>query len=135
MITRTCKKILKRIILPDQTLVVRWNPCLALFSVINILHNSFFRYWIYFAWQCDCAAKIFAWNSFLSRHGCISNASLRRLMQRLRDISKRADLQISETFPVRSIKDASSETSLRKLIRARFKPKIYPGYLYKIKPS
>ena len=36
-------------------------------------------------------------------------------MQRLRDISKRADLKISETSPVRSIKDASSETSLRSL--------------------
>ena len=47
-----------------------------------------------------------------SRHGCISDASLRRLMQRLRDISKRADLQISETSPVRCIKDVSSETSL-----------------------
>ena len=40
---------------------------------------------------------------------------LRRLMKRLRDISKRADLQISETSPVRSIKDASSEMSMRSL--------------------
>ena len=39
-----------------------------------------------------------------SRHGCISDASRRRLIQRLRDISKRADLQISETSPVRCIK-------------------------------
>ena len=36
-----------------------------------------------------------------------------RLIQRLRDISKRADLQISETSPGRLIKDVSSETSLR----------------------
>ena len=50
-----------------------------------------------------------------SRHGCISDASLRHLMQRLRDISKRVDLQISETSPVRCIIDASSETSLRSL--------------------
>ena len=50
-----------------------------------------------------------------SRHGCISDASLRRLIQRLRDISKRADLQISEMSTVRCIKDASSETSLRSL--------------------
>ena len=49
------------------------------------------------------------------RHGRISDAFLRRLMQRLRDISKRADLQISETSPLRFIKDASSETSLRSL--------------------
>ena len=48
-----------------------------------------------------------------SWHGCISDASLRRLMQRLRDISKRADLQISETSPMRCIKDIASETSLR----------------------
>ena len=46
-----------------------------------------------------------------TRHGCISNASLRRL----RDISKRDDLQISETSPGRLIKDVSSETSLRSL--------------------
>ena len=45
---------------------------------------------------------------------CISE-SLRGLMQRLRDISKRADLQISETSPVRCIKDVSSEMSLRSL--------------------
>ena len=41
-----------------------------------------------------------------SRHICILDASLRRLMQRLRDISKKNDLPISETFPVRSIKAA-----------------------------
>ena len=34
---------------------------------------------------------------------------------RLRDISKRADLQISETPPGRLIKEVSSETSLRSL--------------------
>ena len=33
----------------------------------------------------------------------------------LRDVSKRADLQISKTSPVRCIKDVSSETSLRSL--------------------
>ena len=36
-------------------------------------------------------------------------------MQRLRDISKTADLQISERSPMRYIKDVSSETSLRSL--------------------
>ena len=35
--------------------------------------------------------------------GCISDASLRRLIQRLRDILKRADLQVSETPPGRLI--------------------------------
>ena len=50
-----------------------------------------------------------------SRHGCIADTSLRRLMQRLRDNSKRADLQISETSAVRCIKDVSSETSRRSL--------------------
>ena len=53
--------------------------------------------------------------TYPSRHGCISDASLRRLMQRLRDISKRADLQISETSTGRLIKDVSSETPLRSL--------------------
>ena len=47
------------------------------------------------------------------RHGCISDASLRLLMQRLKDISKKADLQILEMSPVRCFKDVSSETSLR----------------------
>ena len=50
-----------------------------------------------------------------SRHGCISDASLRRLMQRLRDISKRADLQISDTSAKSLIKDISSEMSLKSL--------------------
>ena len=50
-----------------------------------------------------------------SRHGCISDAALRRLIQRLRDILKRANLQISETSPGRFIKDVSSETSQRSL--------------------
>ena len=36
-------------------------------------------------------------------------------MQRLRDISKKADLQISETSPVRCIKETSSEMSLTSL--------------------
>ena len=58
---------------------------------------------------------IFNGLSYHSGHGCISDASLRRLIQRLRDISKRADLQISETSPWRLIKDVSSETSLRSL--------------------
>ena len=51
--------------------------------------------------------------SLLSRYGCISDASLRRLVQRLRDISNRADLQISETSPGILIKDVSSEMSQR----------------------
>ena len=51
--------------------------------------------------------------SLLSRYGCISDASLRRLIQRLRDISNRADLQISETSPGILIKDVSSEMSQR----------------------
>ena len=50
-----------------------------------------------------------------SRHGCISDASLRRLMQRLRDISKRADLQISERSAKSLIKDVSLEMSLKSL--------------------
>ena len=50
-----------------------------------------------------------------SRHGCISDASLRHLIQRLKDISKKADLQISETSPGKLIKGVSSETSLRSL--------------------
>ena len=50
-----------------------------------------------------------------SRHGYISDASLRCLIQRLRDVSKRPDLQIPETSPGRFIKDVSSETSLRSL--------------------
>ena len=41
------------------------------------------------------------------------DASLRRLMQRLRDISIKAGLQILETSPVRCIKDVSLETYLR----------------------
>ena len=52
-------------------------------------------------------------DSVSSRHGCISDAYLRRHIQRLRDISKRADLQISETSPKRLIKDVSSKISLR----------------------
>ena len=57
------------------------------------------------------------WTIFLcnvnipSQHGCILDASLRRLTQRLRDVSDRADLQISETSLMRSIKDVSSEMS------------------------
>ena len=54
--------------------------------------------------------------SFLpSQHGCISDVSLRRLIQRLRDIAKRADWQISETSPGRLIRDVLSERSLRSL--------------------
>ena len=48
-----------------------------------------------------------------SRLGSISDTSLRRFIQRLRDILKRADLQISEAPPGRLIKDVSLETSLR----------------------
>ena len=62
-----------------------------------------------------CFFVRFCKNSPSSRNRCISDASLRRLMQRLRDISKRADLKISETSPVRCIKDVSAETSLRSL--------------------
>ena len=51
--------------------------------------------------------------SLPSRYGCISDASLRRLIQRLRDISNRADLKISETSPGILIKDVSSEMSQR----------------------
>ena len=43
------------------------------------------------------------------------DASLRRLIERLRGILKRADLQISEMSPGRLVKDVSSETSLRSL--------------------
>ena len=50
-----------------------------------------------------------------SRHGCISDTSQRRLIHRLRDMSKRSDLQISETSPERLIRDVSLETSLRSL--------------------
>ena len=50
-----------------------------------------------------------------NQHGCISDVSLRRFMQRLRNISKRADLQISETSSGRLIKDFSTETFLRSL--------------------
>ena len=73
--------------------------------------------WIFFnkvcAWQ-KSIHKMYIFNHKLpSRHGCISDASLRHLMQCLRDISKRADWQTLETSPVRCIKDVSSETSLR----------------------
>ena len=50
-----------------------------------------------------------------SWHGCISDASLRCLMQRLRDISKGAHLKISETSPGRLIKYTSSEMYLGSL--------------------
>ena len=53
--------------------------------------------------------------SLPSWHGCISDAYLRRFTQCLRDNSKRADLQISETSPRRLIKGVSSEMSLRSL--------------------
>ena len=49
------------------------------------------------------------------RKSILFEMSLRRLMQRLRDISKRADLQISKTSLGRLIRDVSSETSLRYL--------------------
>ena len=45
-------------------------------------------------------------------HGCISDASLRRFIQRLRHISKRADLGMSEASPRRVTKDVSLETAL-----------------------
>ena len=43
------------------------------------------------------------------------DAFLRRIMQCLREISKRTDLQISETAPGRLVKGVSSETSLTSL--------------------
>ena len=46
----------------------------------------------------------------------ISDAFFRRLIQRLRDISKRADLQISETSPGTLIKGVCSEASVRLLM-------------------
>ena len=60
-------------------------------------------------------AQIYIVTSNPSQHGCILNVSLRRLTQRLRDISKKADLQISETSSGKLIKDVSSETSQRSL--------------------
>ena len=51
--------------------------------------------------------------SMPSPHGFLSDASLRSLMQCIGDILLRADLQICETSSMRSIKDASSEASLR----------------------
>ena len=56
---------------------------------------------------------------YLSRHGCISDASLRRLTQRLRDVSDRAGLLISGTSLMRLIKDVSSEMFLRCLTSSR----------------
>ena len=50
---------------------------------------------------------------FPNGQGCTPDVSLRRLMQRFRDISKRADLQTFETSPGILIKDVSSETSLK----------------------
>ena len=47
-----------------------------------------------------------------SWHGCISDTSLRRVIQRFRDISKRVDLKISETSARRLIKDVSSEATM-----------------------
>ena len=56
------------------------------------------------------------------RHGCISDTSLRGLMQHLRYISKRDDLQFSETAMVRLIKDAFSETSPRSFRSSQRRP-------------
>ena len=63
--------------------------------------------------------KTFFTMCLTSRHGCISDASLRRLTQCLRDVSDRADLQISETSLMRSIKGVSSEMSVRCLASSR----------------
>ena len=75
--------------------------------------------WIFFqqscAWQKSIHKMYIFDHKLPSRHGCISDASLRHLVQCLRDISKRADLQILETSPARCIKDVSLETSLRSL--------------------
>ena len=70
-------------------------------------------------------------STYTNRHGCISDTSLRRLMQRLRDISERADFQIWETSPVRCIKDIFSETSLRSLrsSQKRLKKQLFRGVL------
>ena len=46
---------------------------------------------------------------------CISETSHTASQRRLKDVSKRADLQISETSCWRLVKDVSSETSLRSL--------------------
>ena len=61
------------------------------------------------SWQGSFVWKFCVFNS-PSRHGCFSDASLslRRLKQRLRDISKRADLQIW---------DVSREIYLKRLLR------------------
>ena len=64
-----------------------------------------------------------------SGHGCISDASLRRLIERLRDISKRADLQISETSPGRLVKDVFSETSLRLITDMNLDTPPHPKFL------
>ena len=90
---------------------------------MEISFNSFittlfhFSFWtkIYFTAKIFNGHMTSVTDLYPSRHGCISDASLRRLIQRLRDISKRADLQTSEMSTVRYIKDASSETSLRSL--------------------
>ena len=66
-------------------------------------------------YQILIVAQIYIVTSNPSQHGCILNVSLRRLIQHLRDISKKADLQISETSSGRLIKDVSSETSQRSL--------------------
>ena len=84
-------------------------------SLITTLFHSSFLTKIYFTAKIFNGHMISVTELYPSRHGCISDASLRRLIQRLRDISKRADLQISEMSTVRCIKDASSETSLRSL--------------------
>ena len=51
--------------------------------------------------------------------------SFKAFRKHLRDISKRADLQLSETSPVRSIKDVSPETSLRSLSLLRDVSKLH----------
>ena len=74
-----------------------------------------------------CQGKLRSW------HGCISDASLRLLMQCLRDISKRGDFQISETSHGSLIKSVSSETYLRSL---RFSQRpVYNGPSVTIRPS
>ena len=82
-----------------------WKLCITLFSSKSL------------CWSLTSNVTIIGKNlqGNPSRLGCMSYASLRRLIQRLRDISKRDDLQISQTPPKRLIKDVSSETSLKSL--------------------
>ena len=98
--------------------------CVYIYTLYKILYIEYclwlqFIYNIYRHSQEPLSAKIWdgglSHNSKPSRHGCISDAFLRRLIQRLRDISKRADFQTPKMPRGRRIKDVSSETSKRSL--------------------